>query len=993
MMTSDGTFTAPDRHDGHKSRHRGMTTRTPTAFGAELRRYRLAAGLSQEALAERARLSAAAVAALEAGRRSTPRPETLARLADALGLAPPARRALISALPEEHPTGAEAGAPEPTVSPVPPSTGSVIACPLPAAMTTLIGREREQAAVADLLVKEGGSRLVTLTGPGGVGKTCLALTVAAALAPAYPDGTAFIDLSALRDPQLVAPMIGHTLGLREDGDRDMSDLLRASLHERRLLLVLDNFEQVVEGAPLLADLVAACPRLTILVTSRIALRVRAEQRFAVTPLAVPLAEQGQTTSGVERRQPTVPPGASERGQSTAPAVETYAAVQLFVTRARAVQPNFSLTSANVAAVAELCRRLDGLPLAIELAAARVVLLPPAELLRRLEQRLAVLSRGARDLPPRQQSLHATIGWSYELLSPHEQALFRRLSVFVGGGTLEAIASIGAAGAGLDVLDMVASLVDRSLLRVDGQQDPRVGMLDTLHAYAGEQLELSGEAAQVRRAHAAYYQALADEAEPHLRGGEQAAWLMRLAAEHDNLRAALAWALRQGAVALGWRLGGALWRFWYLHGHIGEGRRWLSRLLDLAVDRQLTDEEEYAALMLARAKVLGGAGVFAELQGDYPAAARLHEESLALREQYGDRWGVADSLDDLGVLADSQGDAAGAHALFDRALALFEELGDAWGMALVLSNKGYLAREHGAAREAAALHEKSLALFRAVGDRRNVAFTLNNLGEAWCDQGEYARARALCDESRTLRQALGDMWGVAISSASLGRVAQAEGAYADAQDQYAQSLSLFRNLGATWNTACTLDSMSSLAREQGAYAQAATYHAESLALFQAIGDAKGAARALTTAAHLACARGDHAQAERLCQESLRMYREIGTFGGVVPCLECLSQVLCWPGGGPAVATMGRMKRVERGVRLWAAATALRETRGTPRTTYEQAAYERSLGTAREVLDAPTFTTAWVHGVALSLEQVLEQALGKQAIDNGYALAGAGNAASR
>jgi predicted ATPase/Tfp pilus assembly protein PilF len=763
--------------------------------------------------------------------------------------------------------------------------------------------------------------------------------VAAAVQDVYTDGVVFVDLAALRDPALVAPTVARALGVREDGVRSVRDLLLAAVGDRKILLVLDNFEQVVEEAPLLAALVAACPHLALLVTSRMALQVRAEQRFAVQPLAVPTPDHDDVEE-----------------------VERWAGIQLFVARARAVQPDFRLHTGNVAAVAEICRRLDGLPLAIELAAARVALLPPAALLKRLERRLGVLTQGARDLPARQQTLRAAIDWSYTLLTAEEQALFRRVSVCSGGGTLAAVEAICDPDGRLDAIGSIVSLIDKSLLRTARADEPRVEMLETLREYAGERLIEAGEATELRRAHAAHYLVLAEAAEPELRGAAQAQWLARLAGDHDNLRAALDWALQQGEAELGWRLGAALWRFWYMQGRIGEGRDWLTRLLRLADSDGRTD------LTLARARVLGGAGVFAELQGEYRAARELHEESLAIRQQHGDTWGVADGLDDLGVVADSQGDFSRATALYEQSVALFRALGDAWGTALVLSNMGYLAREQGDYARAAALHEQSLALFREVGDGRNIAFTLNNLGEVVCDRGEYARARALCEESLALRKGLGDTWGIAISIASLGRVAHTQGAHAQATAMYEESLALFRGQGATWNAACALDSLSNVAREQGAHAQAAALGAESLALFRAIDDSKGIARALTSTAQVAYEQGDGARVERLCRESLALYATVGAMFGAAVCLECLARVLCVPPDErPAV------HRLEQGVRLWAAVTALRSSLGVPPSPAEQAVRERSLTTARSLLDAPSFDAAWASGTVLSLEQAIAAAL--------------------
>ncbi|MDQ2787823.1 MAG: helix-turn-helix domain-containing protein, partial [Chloroflexota bacterium] len=488
-----------------------MAASEDQTFGERLRQHRRAAGLSQEALAERAGLSVAAIAALERGRRTRPHPDTVALLATALALPPPDRVTFIAAATGDRPTVPERVMPRLTPT-------------LPMPPTLLIGRERTEAAVLDLLQKTNGPRLLTLTGPGGVGKTRLALAVAALMGEAYADGVCFIDLSAVRDPPLVAATLAQALGLRERDGQPVYDLVLAYLRDQQRLLVLDNFEQVLDAAPIVADLLARCPRLVLLVTSRAALRVRGEQQFRVPPLAVPPS-----------------------GRAVAPETAAgYPSVQLFVARAQAIQPDFTLNAANAAAVAQTCARLDGLPLALELAAARINVLPPAALLARLERRLAVLRDGARDLPARQRTLRATLDWSYDLLDAGEQALFARLGVFAGGATLAAITAICTPDDEMAALDTVAALADMSLvLPIEGGGEPRTGMLVTLREYARDRLAERGEATRFDRAHAAYYLALAEAAEPMLTGAEQGLWLDKIEREHDNLRAALERALARG----------------------------------------------------------------------------------------------------------------------------------------------------------------------------------------------------------------------------------------------------------------------------------------------------------------------------------------------------------------------------------------------------------------------------------------------------------------
>lgn len=501
-------------------------------FGALLKRYRVAAGLTQEGLAERAGLSAKAISALERGARQVPRRDTVQLLADALALAGPERDALEATVRRR--LGPAHAAPLPA---------------LPAPLTPLVGRAQAEADVARLLHRPE-VRLLTLTGPAGVGKTRLALQVAWDLGATYPDGVAFVALAALRDPALVLPTIARTLGLRDAGGRPLDKTLLAALRDRSLLLVLDNLEQVLVAGPAIAEVVAACPGVTVLATSRARLRVRGEHEYPVPPLALPAS------------------GADDQG------VAGVAAVALFVQRARALQPDFVLTTATATPVAEICRRLDGLPLALELAATRIKVLPPRALLARLGQRLILLTDGPRDAPPHQRTLRATLAWSYDLLTPDQQALFRQLAVFVGGCTLETAEAVCAPDDGPDrppLLDGLAQLVDQSLLVVDrgaavedgdrgaDSVEPRYGMLETLREYGLEALAARGETDVVHRRHALHYLALVEAALPWLTGPHQVAWFARLEREHDNVRAALQWAcaraggtgaaLRRGAVAV------------------------------------------------------------------------------------------------------------------------------------------------------------------------------------------------------------------------------------------------------------------------------------------------------------------------------------------------------------------------------------------------------------------------------------------------------------
>ncbi len=786
-----------------------MATGVTEAFGPLLRRFRLAAGLSQEALAGRANLSATAIAALERGRNMAPRAATVALLADALGLEPADRAVLVDAATTRRaPVSAHVDTVHVDTVSSPPSA-SLAAPPIPP--TRLIGRDRETTAVVRLL-QQADVRLLTLTGPGGVGKTRLALAALAALRDAHPDGVAFVDLAPLRDPALVAPTIARALGLHAVvGVQEPRALLATWLRERTLLLTLDNFEQVAAAAVLLAELIVECPRLTALVTSRTALRVRAEQQFRVPPLALP----------------------DPAWDASPDHVADSPAVQLFVARAQAVRPHFALRTTDAAAVAEICQRLDGLPLAIELAAARVALAPPTALLDRIKRRLASFD-GARDLPARQRTLRATIDWSYDLLDPGERQLFARLSVFVSGATLEAVEVVCGQRGAPDVLDGLASLVDKSLLqRVDAGGESRVQMLETLREYAGDRLAASGEDDILRHVHAAYYVALAEAAEQALLGPEQALWLERLEREIDNLRSALAWtrARAAGPIAtdsdLGLRLMGASWRFWHAHGRLSEGRRWLEDLLAL---QGLPRDDAATAI---RAKALHGAGWLTCEQGDYTQGVMLYEESLALWQRLDDKRGIAAALRELGIVANVRGDAR-ALPLLEESLALSRELGDASGIAAVLSYLGVAAFTQSRLEQAAALFEESLALGRERGDTRAVAYGLFMLGNVAHGQGEDTRATALLEESLTLSRETEDTPTSAYALTLLAYMARARGDLDRATAWYAESLAFSQSMGSKWLTSSILNGFAGIALARGQAPRAARLFGAATALREAIG---------------------------------------------------------------------------------------------------------------------------------------------------------------
>lgn len=703
-------------------------------FGSHLRRERLAAGLSQEELAEVAGLSAGAVQALETGRRATPRPGTVRMLADALGLEGERRTALLAAArPEADPTesSGDGFAPPPSTTDGRPS----LRLP-PHPPTRLINRERELASLLARLGDKdpGAGRLVTLTGPGGVGKTRLALAGAEALSGAFADGVAWVDLAPLRDHVHVGAAIAAALGVRDDGPRDLQAALRASLRDRDLLLVLDNFEHVIEAAPMIAELLADCWRLRVLATSRERLRLRGEQEEPVEPLAVPPANG------------SIPP-------STDPAAGS-AAVQLFVERAAEVVPGFAPDAATMPAVAEICRRLEGIPLAIELAAMRVRHLSPAALLGRLDRRLPMLTGGARDLPARHRTMHAAVAWSYDLLSPHDQRLFRRLTVFAGGFGPEEATDVaeadGDVGDPTAALDGLCRLADQSLLRrppepVD-EQRVRFVMLETMREFALEQLGDAGEADVIHRRHADHFARLAEAAEAELTGPRQGEWLDRLESEHDNLRAALAWAIVH-APATALRLGAALWRFWWQRGHFGDGRRWLERAL-------AADEATGAAPARLRLRALYGAGSLADVQGDFPRAEAWHTEGLALARREGDRLAEIRALNGLGLAASGQGDDARAAPLFEEVLAVARRLDEPLWIANGALNLGEAVARLGDLPRGRDLLAEALALHRARGHAVGVIYTLAHLGAVTLALGDRDGAFALLREAMADARVLG-----------------------------------------------------------------------------------------------------------------------------------------------------------------------------------------------------------------------------------------------
>jgi non-specific serine/threonine protein kinase len=759
-----------------------MPSEPSAPFGDLLRRHRQAAGLTQEELAERAGLSRRGIADLERGARQTPRKDTVALLVAALGLAGEDYTDFVVAA---HPP---AGSSPDLPADFPPLNAlDRHAHNLPIQPTPLLGRAREVREVGALLRREE-VRLVTLTGPGGVGKTRLALQVAAELSDQFTDGVWFVPLSRLADPALVLPTIAHTLGLQEAGNQPVVTVLRAWLRTRAVLLLLDNFEQVVAVAPAVADLLARSPGLRVLVTSRVALRLRGEQEYPLLPLALP---------------PIAWPVPSSRTPPDSPKPLTeYAAVALFLQRAQGARPDFQLNEASAQVVVAICARLDGLPLALELAAVRVKLLAPAALLRRLEQTLPLLTGGARDLEARQQTMRATLAWSEDLLQPEERRLFQRLAVFVGGFTLEAAEAIcaapqGAERLGVDVVEGLAALVDHSLAQrwsagqdeaeeaEEGGGEARFRLLYVVREYALERLEASGEAEALCRAHAMYYLGLAEGRMYAVYGPEGADWMRRLEREQDNFRAALGWMRERGEAELGLRLAGSLAPFWDLRGYRTEGRGWLEELLALA-PRVAGDGSAGAPGMVGvsaatQAKALLGAGIFAQA-GDDEQALAAAKEALALARGQKARWG-------------------------------------AWAAGVALHLLGNIAWDRGELEQALACCEESVAQLRAAGEEGIAAANLTQVGGIALDQGDLERAAACCEESLAFARRSGADFVAGFALRVLADVARRRGDLARADVLGREQLLVWRRLGAPGYLAGSLEGLARTAAAAGEEAPA------------------------------------------------------------------------------------------------------------------------------------------------------------------------------
>lgn len=796
---------------------------------------------------------------------------------------------------------------------------------IPMPPNPLVGREQEVAQTRALLLRPE-ARLVTLAGTGGVGKTHLALHVAASLQAEFADGVFFISLASLRNPELVLPTISHALGFQEARDGIWLRYMQEMLHDRHVLLLLDNFEQVIAAAPSLVELLALCPRVKLLVTSRAALHVRGEYELLVAPLALPDPDR----------------------LTDQDALLEYSAVALFIERARQVAPALQLTPATLALIAEICHYLDGLPLALELAAARLKLFSLSMLLERLrsgEQRLQLLTSGARDLPPRQQTLLNTLAWSYELLSPEEQQLFRTLSICLGGCTVEAVETMYAAlhnaqGAALNAL---TALLDNHLVQLEEREgkEPRLTMLETVRAY-GNMCLTEDELMQARQAHMMCALHLAETAETHLYGAEQQQWLDRLEVEHDNLRAALSWSIKQSRepeIAL--RLGAALLQFWIVRSYVGEGRSWLDQALAL-------DDELASAPSSVKARALAAAGWLAFAQDDDEHAKVLYERCLSLCRATEERREIARSLLCLGWIALKRGDSQQAKEFFERCLSLSHDVDDKAARAYFYHFLARAENVQGHCAQARLLFSEGLTLFTEIGSTEGMAWSRNYLGQMLLTQDEYEKARAQIDKGLLANKKLQHKGGIANSHYMAGLLA----------------LCLKE-----------LDS-------------AEAHFKQAQALFKVLEKPKNSARALYYLARIALLQGDKTTARLHFEEGLALLRQMHDILGTAYGLQGL---------GDVVAQQGELVWAAL---LWGAAEEFHEQKSFSgpfvvfllTTNDDRVAHKHLVSTVRRQIGERAFTQAWAEGRRLTLEQVLSLRghpleTGRSAASNGHKKASA------
>jgi predicted ATPase/Tfp pilus assembly protein PilF len=834
-------------------------------------------------------------------------------------------------------------APEPKEDPKAPTNN------LPRQLTAFIGREKEVEAIRTLL-RHPDTTLLTLRGPAGTGKTRLGLEAAGALLGDFSDGVWFVDLASIKDQRLVVPRIAQALGVKEAPGQLLLDTLKAYLKEKKLLLVLDNFEQVVEAAGEMSQLLAASALLKVLATSREPLRIKGEKEYAVSPLELPDTKHLPPLEHLTQNE----------------------AVRLFIARASDVEADFQVTNDNALAVAEICVRLDGLPLAIELAAARIRLFTPQALLARLSQRMKVLTGGAKNLPARQQTLRGAIEWSYDLLEEGEKQLFWRMAPFSGGRTFEALEGVCNYDGKLeiDLLEGIESLVSQSLLqkRQGPDGEPRFWMLETIHEYAREKLVESGEEEALKREHALYFMELAEEAEPHLAGAKQQEWLNRLEDEHDNLRYALKWAREQAEggdalapgtlepVEIGLRTAGAMWRFWYVRGYFSEGREQLQGLLSATPTTSAVVRPSSSLDSKGKSKALAALGALAVRQGDYPAARFALEQARSRATEVGDKKSMALALNYLGNIFEAEGEYHTARSLYKQSLAIAREIRDESGIATTLNNLGDLSYAQGDHLAADSLYQESLSMRRKLEDKHGMATTLNNLGNLSFTQGDYPAARSLYEKCLAIQGEIGDRHGIATSFNNLGNLSYLERDYPAARSLYEKCLAIQREIGDRHGISITVSNLGNLFYMQGDYPTARSLYDESLAIQKEFEDEQGISASLHDIGDVSFKEGDHPTARSLYQKSLTIRREIGDKRSIAMSIARLGEVAA------------KMGEPQKGAELIGASQALMES-VVPTT----GPVSDDVASVSSQLGEEEFEKAWERGRAMSIEQVIAYAL--------------------
>ncbi len=890
----------------------------PSPFGQWLKQRRQELDLTQDELALRVGCSLVLIQKIESGERR-PSKQIAELLAEQLNVPPAERPAFVRF--------ARVQSSRLLSQPAPWRTAYRQFTNLPAPPTPLIGREREietlRKRFADKRV-----RLLTLTGPPGIGKTRLSIHVALELLDAFENGIFFVNLAPLRDCNLVIPTLAQTIGLKETRQQSLLEQVKEYLADKQLLLLLDNFEQVVSAAPLVAELMAACPWLKVLATSRVPLHVRAERQFPVPPLTLPRLQHNADDE----------------------ALAQYSSIALFVDRAQAIQPDFELTPGNAAVVADICARLDGLPLAIELVAARAVQLSLADISAQLNRRLELLTEGPSDLPARHQTLRNAIGWSYELLNRQEQQLFERLSIFSGGFTLAAAEQVCVDQTGPEPPSTgrihLDALVDQSLLlqAQDELDRPRFSMLETIREYASERLAQRGEVQTLHHRHASYFLDLAESAEPQLTGPQQARWLEDLDREQNNVRAALTWAIGQAEPEIALRLSGALSRFWQLHGHISEGLTWAHAALSVPAPPLETAPRE---VISARAKALLEAGWLARDAANFAQAKSFFEQSAALYEGL-DKQGLANAVYALEWIEFLLGSAPPGQLLFEKSLALFRELGDKRALAMLLLNLGRLAVGQGDFARAHACFIESLKIQQERQERYGTALALGDLGELAIYQGDWSQASRYLAESHALLNELGEKQMRAWVLTKLGEVAWREGHLKQAQRLLEQSLQLAQESESKWKVAHARAFMGLVTLSTGDAARAQSLCESSLSIFEEIGDEGSIAQTTKDLARVMLAQHSYARARALYQTSLTVLARLNYRPDIAECLEGLG------------ALHSAQGRPQTAVRLLSAADALRRRLGAPISPILLPAYTQAVAAARAQLDEERFKQLWSEG---------------------------------